>query len=136
MKATVLIVVMFVLHGCSMHSSPSIRKDIPGTWGWESIPDGCGAAAQTMRFSEDRNRMFLSSKAPMEVGGSQVNEVEYQILNELTTVMRMRITGESRKTESGKSVVWDLVLKDKDTFCWRRTDWSASGCTANLKRCE
>jgi pimeloyl-ACP methyl ester carboxylesterase len=31
--------------------------------------------------------------------------------------------GETRKTESGDRVVWDLILLSPDSYCWRRTDW-------------
>ncbi len=46
------------------------------------------------------------------------------------------IVGETRLTDAGEPVVWDLVLKSEDSFCWDRTDWEQGGCTKNNARCS
>jgi hypothetical protein len=59
----------------------------------------------------------------------------YEIIDEAPAAMRLRLIGETRSTEAGVPVVWDLFLLDADRFCWHRTDWQVGACTKPLTRC-
>lgn len=130
-----MILGVIFLQGCAHNLS--IRDDLPGTWGWAHSEHRCDSGSTKYSFSEDGRQLYASSPGPMYLDeNTRADDSIYEIIDELPTVMRMRIIGEVRKTDQGQLVVWDLVLKDKDTFCWHRTDWPAGACTKNLTRCE
>jgi len=68
-------------------------------------------------------------------GQVRVNEIVYEVLADQGKALRLRVVGETRKTDAGVPVEWDLLMLNADTFCWRRTDWTAGACTALLRRC-
>jgi hypothetical protein len=47
----------------------------------------------------------------------------YDSLRLTPTRIRGAIRGETRRTDSGVPVVWDLVMIGPDEYRWRRTDW-------------
>ncbi|MBI1360354.1 MAG: hypothetical protein GC155_08730 [Alphaproteobacteria bacterium] len=49
--------------------------------------------------------------------------------------IRVHYQGEKRLTPAGREVEWLLIMVDRDTFYWHRTDWPATGTTAPVKRC-
>lgn len=135
MRAYLLIGVLVLIQGCV--SDPSIRKDLPGTWVWSNTESTCESGAQKYVISGDGSQVFVSitgSTIALDET-TQAERLVYDIIREAPRVMRMKIIGESRKTDDGKVVVWDLVLKSKDSFCWHRTDWPNEACTRVLNKC-
>jgi hypothetical protein len=116
-------------------NSVPIRSIVKGSWGIEKECNlGFGALYS---FSEDGAKMFV--KAPpggLSVGGELREMITYQVLAENENTLRMVIENEERRTESGHVVVWDLVLINKDSFCWHREDWQPGSCTKILKQCD
>ncbi len=98
------------------------RSQLPGQWDWETSEPRCGEAAGTFSFSPDGRQVH-------------VNDIVYEVLSDQGKTLRLRVVGEMRKTDAGVPVEWDLLMLNADTFCWRRTDWTAGACTALLKRC-
>jgi hypothetical protein len=128
---------LLLASGCSSTPPASIRTDISGKWGWVgTLPDSCGVNAEHYAFSEDGRELLLTREEPIDFGGKQLSEFHYEILAESRRIMRMRILGEYRRTSSGQPVVWDLVLKSRNRFCWHRTDWQSQTCTSDILRCD
>lgn len=102
--------------------SVTARSQLPGKRDWEQSEPRCGSSAGTFSFSPDGRQVH-------------VNEIVYEVLSDQGKTLRLRVVGEMRKTDAGVPVEWDLLMLNADTFCWRRTDWTAGACTALLKRC-
>src|SRR5262249_26983880 len=71
------------------------------------------------------------------VVGDQAPQVVtvYRILAWSANALRMEIIGETRKTEDGDPVIWDLIVLSPDSYCWHRADWPPQGCTGRVLRC-
>lgn len=103
------------------------RSQLPGKWDWETSQPRCGDAAGTFWFAADGRQVHVNVPAG--------RNVVYDVLADEGQTMRLRVVGEARTTDAGTPIEWDLVMLNPDTFCWRRTDWTAGTCTALLKRC-
>jgi len=114
--------------------SRPIRDLVAGDWSAGS----CSGVFQRFTFSEDGTQMFAVPSVGFlaDTPESQPREVAiYNVLDESGRILRMQIEDESRRTDDGRVVVWDLVLLSEDSFCWHRTDWRPGGCTRPLTRC-
>jgi hypothetical protein len=83
--------------------------------------------------------MFMDVKTKHPVLGARgVNESEfrYRIISVTRSSMRMQIEGESRLTDTGKPVVWDLVMRGRNEYRWHRTDWRYGAYTPPIRQCE
>jgi hypothetical protein len=60
----------------------------------------------------------------------------YDIVASTPSRVRGAIRGETRLTDGGRPVVWDLVVIDSNAYVWHRTDWPASGYTPRIIRCK
>lgn len=134
------LLVALVLGGWSEWGATPARLDpyavLPGTWGWEGTDD-CSASPQELHFSDDRQQMFLTLRPKDERGRRMARrEATYRILGELPYGLRMSLAGEKRVDPQGKLVTWDLILLDRQQYCWHRSDWPGTGCTKSLFRCE
>lgn len=106
-----------------------------GVWDWPS-DSSCTGNPQRIEFSPDRSQMFLTSRRPWdEESGDTGRTTVYDLSDRSTSHVRGTIQGESRTTDSGAVVVWDLVLTSDSTFGWHRTDWEEGALTAELTRC-
>lgn len=109
-----------------------------GTWGWTTTPadSACGAGRHTITFSADRRLMYITQATPWTDPSGAVRQVsEYDILEHSGRHIRGRIRGETRLTDAGEPVAWDLVIRSPDAYQWHRTDWMALGHTARIERC-
>ena len=109
---------------------------VEGTWAWTTTEDGCAGEPQGISFSSDRDQMFVTrlAEAP-DSTGSRKSRSTYDVLDHSRSHIRGLIVGETRLTEKGEPVVWDLVLLSEDAFAWHRTDWSDYVLTESLRRC-
>jgi len=118
-------------------AEPSIRSALPGRWDWADASPRCGDSAAQFVFAEEDRQVRVHVPAGVYLGTTPLGaDATYQIVREWPRVLRMRMLGETRLTETGDLAVWDLVLLDVDSFCWRRTDWKPEACTKRLTRCE
>jgi hypothetical protein len=60
----------------------------------------------------------------------------YDIIKLTPTRLRGAIRGETRTTDRGVPVVWDLVMIGPNEYRWQRTDWASWNYTAGIKRCS
>lgn len=110
---------------------------LPGVWDWEAAPQRCQENPHSISFTPDRRSMEVRHPkgAVMDKEAPRIVTV-YQVLSESPDSLRMRIVGETRRTDAGEPVVWDLVLLSRDSYCWHRTDWPSQGCTGRVLRCN
>lgn len=109
-----------------------------GTWDWTTAPTDsfCVARRHTVAFSPDRRVMTIAQSEPWtDSTGRQHQVAVYDIAEHSRHHLRGRIRGETRLTDDGVPVVWDLVLTSRDSYRWHRTDWSSVGHTAAIRRC-
>ena len=97
---------------------------------WRVITDGAVSCSDpevnphTIRFTPDRQTAIFETDRPFKgAGGSMTNTYSYRVLGSSGNSIRMALTTETQKTESGELVVWIFLLIDKDTYTWSRTDW-------------
>jgi hypothetical protein len=60
----------------------------------------------------------------------------YDILRLSPTRIRGAIRGETRLTDDGVPVVWDLVMIGPDEYRWQRADWRFWQFTPSVRRCD
>lgn len=113
----------------------SIRDTLTGNWGWNA--DECAVDPLRISFSDDGATMYHRNNQGLVLGDvdNPRLEIVYEIQDETDTVLRSVAVDEDRRTADGATVGWDLVLQDRDHFCWRRSDWPEVACTASLMRC-
>ncbi|MEM8661098.1 MAG: hypothetical protein AAGF35_09450 [Pseudomonadota bacterium] len=82
--------------------------------------------------------MYVTSNRGIRqtVGGEPLEVLTYQIIGHSENGLRAVLEGEERRTPSGNVVVWNLLLMNKNEFCWHRADWRKGSCTNPLKRCN
>lgn len=112
------------------------HSQLPGKWDWEKSEPRCGDAAGTFSFSPDGHEVRVNVAAGADPGaGAAGRDVVYEVLADQGKTMRVRAVGETRRTDAGAPVEWDLVMLNPDAFCWRRADWPVGKCTQLLLRC-
>jgi hypothetical protein len=91
-------------------------------------------------FSKDFSEARFSTAVPVQRASGTVDDpAVYMILKVIEargTAMTMFAENEAKKTASGASVVWSLVLISDDRHYWRRTDWPANTVTPTMVRCK
>jgi hypothetical protein len=112
---------------------------IRGTWGW-TVPEdlSCTENPHTIQVSADGTEMTLSHARPHEdfTGKISSEPAHYDVVHVGADRIRMNLRGEQRTTPTGELVVWDLMMLSSNEYCWRRTDWQATGCTRSIVRCD
>ena len=105
---------------------------LAGRWDWSTEAHPCGPSAHVISFADDRRTMTLSKAAS---GADTGWTATYDILELSPSGLRGAIRGESRRTEAGVPVVWDLIMFGPDEYAWHRTDWGAWEYTPTVRRC-
>lgn len=104
-----------------------------GQWGFEVEGASCEDNPHIISFSEDGSKMSLRYSVGLD--GDPPTAATYRVIAEGPGFLRMAMDGETRTTEAGVPVPWDLVLLSPDSYCWHRTDWQPGGCTQPATRC-
>jgi hypothetical protein len=138
-QSWVLVMAILVVLGSSTVTTPQDRRIVdvlPGMWDWEQAPKRCQENPHSIAFAAAGTRMEVRHPkgAVIDKEPPQVVTV-YRVLSEKPYALRTQIVGETRKTDRGELVVWDLILLTPDSYCWRRTDWPPQGCTGRVLRC-
>jgi hypothetical protein len=126
-----LVVVALLATAPTLNAQSDIRTRVTGRWRWEQSTPDC-KNNHVISFSTDGRLMLLTSFA---MKGDTGEVTQYEILGTGANAIRGRIVDETRRTDRGEIVVWDLILFEQDRYCWRRTDWPAEGCTQPVVRC-
>lgn len=117
--------------------SESIWDIIPGTWAWEHNEPVCESKTQTFEISEDGTAMTITHSEPFErEDGSMESVTNYVVEGATATALNTFIPEETRLTEDGVPVKWDLVMVARNRLVWHRTDWPEGSLTAALRRCS
>lgn len=113
-----------------------VFRVVAGTWDWEGAEGFCHDNPHTISFSSRRDTMTLTFVKPDTAeDGSVTRAWRYKIYGHTRHSVRGFIQGETRRTDAGKLVVWDLVLMSRDGYRWHRTDWAPGGYTKQVLRC-
>jgi hypothetical protein len=134
----VLAVAAFLTVGCATRpaSTEEWVSILSGTWGWVQGENTCETNPHEITFSPDRRWMYLKTTHPiLTPKGIRESEFQYQILSVTPSAIRMQLEDETRLTDSGKPVIWDLQLLTQNQYRWHRTDWRYGAYTRPVKRC-
>lgn len=113
-----------------------IYAAVAGTWDWAGADSVCVRDPHTISFSPDQRVMVLTHTLPWtDSEGAEHRVAEYDILEASRRHVRGRIRGETRRTDAGEPVVWDLVLRSRHEYRWHRTDWPKGSYTKPVRRC-
>ena len=114
-----------------------LRALLVGTWDWGGTDKPCKENPHSIEFAADGSALIVRHPKGAALGSKVLHkELVYKILDEGPNFLRMRIEGEDRKTEEGKPVVWDIVLLERDKYCWCRTDLPDNACSKAVLRCS
>lgn len=105
---------------------------LPGQWGWSSAD--CARMPAKISFAKGGTRMHIRHPTELE-GPVEMKLTSYAVTGRNGNALAMRMDGEDRRDDAGELVAWDAVVLDRDTYCWRRSDWKSDACTKLLKRC-
>lgn len=121
-----------------------ILQEIPGRWAmlWpdkegERPRFDCKNRAVRIWIERDQDGgavYFSQHHGSDEVARSPVF-VDKGILGSPKRQIRVRYDNEKRLTDDGKPVEWELIMPDRLTFMWRRTDWPKNSSTPISRRC-
>ena len=110
---------------------------VPGTWAWETDPELCAGRTQRFVIADDRTSMQIHHSEPIEsANGTTTSVTDYVIEGEAPGVLHTYIPGETRTTDDGTPVKWDLVVVGRNRIAWHRADWPEGALTRMLRRCE
>ena len=123
---------------------PTIFEELAGTWDWTGIRGSCRDNPHTISFSADQQFLTLTYPRPfkpaaeLQVDPDRPAEVRYEVRENSSKAIRVFMVqpAETRRTDAGELVVWDLILVSRDTYRWRRLDWPASTSTRDVVRCR
>jgi len=136
---------IFIVVTASAQNQPAAKNPPPdanlfqlvaGIWGWQDSKE-CEQNPHTISFSAGKTQATFRHKKPVALhDGGTAATVTYQIIYAERNMITMYLDGETRRTTDGDRVIWVLVLLDKNTYAWRRTDWEPNRKTKNILRCE
>lgn len=110
---------------------------VQGTWAWTTDDSNCVTDPHRIAFTSDHTGMIITLAHPYRWPDGRLDSVAfYDIQTYTRTWIRGAIRGETRLTESGRPVVWDLVLRSRDRYVWHRTDWARGAYTRDIRRCS
>jgi hypothetical protein len=114
----------------SFSRSEKMFEILDGKWSYMEID--CSKAI-TIKVAPDRETIKLIY--PKSVA-EEKNEFVF-LVNEVTDYyIRGQYEGEQRKTDDGKTFMWDFMFLSADEFVWHRTDWQGLGATPPVTRCK
>ena len=105
---------------------------LPGRRGWSSAE--CNRMPASISFAKGGKRMHVRHPTELE-GPIEVKLTSYTVTGRSGNALAMRMDNEDRRDDAGNLVAWDAVILDRDTYCWRRSDWKPGNCTKPLTRC-
>jgi hypothetical protein len=119
-----------------------IFRPVAGSGDWARGDSTCLGNTHTIAFGGQGREMVLTFREPID-SVSRQRVVRYKVLQagsnvqpELPVVIRAAMEGETRRTESGVPVVWDLIMASPNRYHWHRTDWPNGGVTGAVIRCD
>lgn len=109
---------------------------VEGKWAWTTSDSGCAGEWHRIAFTPDRGVMTIAASKPYERPDGTLDSIAvYDVLSHTRVSIRGAIRGETRLTDAGVPVVWDLVLRGPNSYAWHRTDWVRGALTREIERC-
>jgi hypothetical protein len=109
---------------------------VEGRWAWTTSDSGCASDWHRISFTPARTVMTIAASKPYEGADGKLDSIAvYDILSHTGGSIRGAIRGETRLTDDGAPVVWDLVLQGPNNYAWHRTDWLRGAVTREIQRC-
>lgn len=120
---------------------PAFRSDVfaivPGAWAWDREGERCeGDDIQRFEISPAWDSMWIHHSEPYESDGEMRSVTPYVIEGYTPMVLHTFIPHETRLTDAGDPVRWDLVVAARNRLVWHRRDWPEGAMTRALRRCE
>ncbi|TLU67258.1 hypothetical protein FE810_02955 [Thalassotalea litorea] len=116
-----------------------IRNSLIGNWDWSNEEDSCNLEhVINISFNVAGTKMYHTSKSGMKLTTSDelYEKIVYSILSEGDKYLRTIVINESQKTDNGEIFLWDLILNDDKSFCWKQSEWPEGHCTEKLVKCD
>ncbi|MGI2261614.1 hypothetical protein [Shewanella sp. GXUN23E] len=116
-----------------------IRSLLTGNWDWAEAEDSCTPENFiTISFNDIGNKMYHNTETGMKLSTSEkaYTSLVYSIVAEGDRFLRTLVVNETQKDEEGDMFLWDLVLTDNNSFCWKSSEWPDGHCTEKLVRCK
>ncbi len=124
------------VRGYAVPGDTDIFEVVEGRWTWTTADDPCGSDWHDISFSAGRDSMFIANFESFEGADGVYDSITPYVVHEHNRRrIRASIPGDTRHTEAGDPVVWDLVLRSPDRYAWHRTDWLPGEFTAPIARC-
>lgn len=125
---------LFTRHKPFTFADNDLPRHLAGRWDWAGNAHRCGDSAEVISFSPDRRTMTIAMRPnpPADTGWSATYDLQFVT----ATRLRGAIRGETRLTDDGKPVVWDLVMFGPNEYRWHRTDWASYDYTKPVDRCN
>ena len=123
--------------GYAVPAGSSVFSVATGTWDWTTAnaDSFCIVSRHRIEFSADQRVMTIVSAIPWTTAGVPESVAVYDISAHSNHHVRGQIRGETRLTDAGKPVVWDLELTSDSSYTWHRADWASFNHTAQIRRC-
>jgi hypothetical protein len=112
-----------------------LHEVLSGRWDWTTNERPCTGNEHTIAFS-DSGQVMAITLAEIDSTTGTPDVAVYDIVREGPSSIMGAIRNETRLTEDGKPVVWELILISPDRYVWRRTDWGRWNSTAPIIRCR
>lgn len=138
MKHFYIIGLLTFLAGCSQeivrHQGDPVSVITQGRWNWDGAEGFCKDLTHNVRFNEDKSRMYVNFFHAHS--DDLIETSEYVVRNIYGPIIKTDMIGEGRTDSSGNLVAWDLIVNSKTEYCWRRSDWSETRCSAARLICS
>jgi hypothetical protein len=107
---------------------------LAATWDWDGESGRCDSPHR-ISFDPSRKVMTIANVLPIVDSSGVPRQTSIYDIQEKGKGLRGRLRGETRTTESGQPVAWDLVIASRDSYVWARTDWKLGEHTREIERC-
>jgi hypothetical protein len=136
--------VVALCNGCAVHMHPDRPGDgvashlVVGTWDWAGRAGVCRDTWHSIDFSSDGRFLTFTFHPPLQRAEGPTRVVRYEVRSYSGQALSTFIVDppETRRTDSGDLVAWDLVLFGRNTYRWHRTDWEPGAFTRKVIRCR
>lgn len=109
---------------------------VTGTWTPAGMKRDCDSNTFTIQFTPDRADMIITYSAAMLGTETKRDSTgHYPLLGHTSHSIRVIRPGETALNPDSTPVVWDLTLRNANTFAWHRSDWLSIQFTRDLIRC-
>ena len=133
-------IVVANLASCTtLKNSPtsSLPETLTGHWEWRTDESNCANNPLHLSFENSQQEMLLTYPNPIKgFDEKPLRKARYKVISIGTNRVTVKLEGETRVDSEGSAVTWDLVLLNRNEYCWYRHDWPVEHCTKSIYRCS